>query len=92
MSGGKVLYGLLLMLVLGAALFMLSCIVAIGLREQRNWARIVVIVLHSLSIVIIALPAINRLHPALVAGWRLVGIAISAWIVIWFAVHKEYFR
>ena len=76
------------------ALAGLEFLIATGLWRLRNWARMAVIVLHSLGIVLGLLALVTTLDGADVAlslGTTLIGVGISSYIIFWFASHGQYF-
>lgn len=64
----------------------LEILLAIGLWRLKNWARIIVIVLQSLSMLA---GVIGLLSGNVVS---LVGLAVGGYILYWFASHGEYFE
>lgn len=63
-------------------------LVARGLWQLKNWARIAFIVLNCLGIILIILIMISL--PVFVPG--IIGLVISGYIVYWFASHGESFH
>lgn len=70
-------------------------VVAIGLWQQKNWGRIGVIVLMALSTLMLGLEvilsSISTGIDLFVCGMSLVFAALPAFIMYWFAKHREYF-
>lgn len=82
-------------LVFPLALVVVGFLIARGLWRLRNWARIAVIVLHSLWIVLFLLRLVTLpegLDPAFALGAVLVGVGISGYIIYWLASHGEHFE
>lgn len=82
-------------LVFPLALVVVGFLIARGLWRLRNWARIAVIVLHSLWIVLFLLRLVTLpegLDPAFALGAVLVGVGISGCIIYWLASHGEHFE
>lgn len=72
-----------------------SVVIAIGLFQQKNWARVGVIVLMSLSIaaqLILAVLALSGSGDVATALGGLVGIPIGIFILHWFYKNKAPFR
>lgn len=75
-------FGTMLIMIVVAVLYFL---LARGLWRLRNWARIIVIILQSLSVLV----GIIGLFSGNVVS--LVGLAVGGYILYWFASHGEYF-
>ena len=69
--------------------------IAFGLWRLKNWARIGVIVFMALSILNLGLAviaeSISNGVELFVCALSLVGVALPAFIMHWFATHREYF-
>jgi hypothetical protein len=87
----------LFVIILASGIAVLEIVIAKGLWELKNWARILVIVLQSLSIVtgLISLCLYfsdSSSGSGIRLAGRIIGIIINAYIVYWFASNDEYFR
>jgi hypothetical protein len=70
----------------------LSVLLAKGIWKLKNWARILVIVVHSLGVLSSLLQVCAALpSPGLMIFELVVGLAIGGYIIYWFASHGEYF-
>lgn len=90
------LAGLFVILVAGGGA-VLEIVIARGLWLLKNWARILVIVLQSLSILInlismcVSLSGSSDNSGTSIAG-KIIATVINAYIVYWFANNGEYFK
>lgn len=94
--GSDVAIGLLLM-VGGSALAALEFLIARGLWNMRNWARIIVIILQILGVLNGLLQMFLRIAifgsvSLIDIGIFILGLAIGGYVIYWFASHGEYFR
>ena len=69
--------------------------------DQRNWARITVIILHGLSILFDLMGILVGLllfspeagnDPALGICRNVIGMGVSGYILYWFSANGKYFR
>ena len=93
----------LVIIVVAGVMAGLEFLLARGLWQQKNWARITVIVLQSLSVLSNLLSVCgtlgvssyssygHRTDPTAVICGAIGGLAIGGYIIYWFASHGEYF-
>jgi len=95
--------GELLILAIGLGVACLYILLARGLWRLKNWARVTVIVLQSLGVAVALLQVCGAIGgvsggvygsetgvgPILLGA--VVGLAISGYIIYWFATHRQYF-
>jgi hypothetical protein len=87
--GGEVVLGLFV-----GVMSVLYFFLARGLWQLKNWARILLIVLHGLSIVsgLVRMGiGLSDADPSVTICGAAIGLAISGYIIYWFASHGEYF-
>lgn len=89
-------FALVIILILYLVIAVLYFLLARGLWQMKNWARVVVIVLHSLAILasvcsISALPGSETSQGSTLVG-TVAGLIISGIIIYWFATHRQQFH
>lgn len=87
----------LLVIIIAGGVAGLEFLIARGLWQLKNWARILVIVLQSLSILTslislcVSLSGSSDYSGIRIAG-TIIGIGINVYIIYWFAGNSEYFQ
>lgn len=94
--GDDVAAGLVLMAV-SSVLAILYFLLARGLWNMRNWARIIIIIFQILGVLISLLQislkiVIGGSISAIELTAFIFGLAMAGYVIYWFASHGEYFR